>query len=163
MKMSRLVPRTISDWIDEIRLAIADAREARPFGSLIRGRITDANLFHTSMFVNPLPIGCKECFVGEVLALGVDLVLAAARGLTLGVVDESCHSVDIEQDVDSVIVGCFADVQDWVMVLLVNDDDADGVFGLVDDCAVGGDLKGGSEADLSRADVLHVFDTPFVG
>ena len=117
----------------------------------------------TSVFVRLSPIGCSESFVGEILALGVDLVLAGAFGVSLGVVSESRHSVDIEKDVDSVIVGCFADVQDWAMVLLVHDDDADGVFGLVDDCAVGGDLKGGSEADLSRADVLHVFDTPFVG
>ena len=115
------------------------------------------------MFLGPSPIGCSESFVGEIRALGVDLVLAGAFGDSLGVVNESRHSVDIEKEVDSLIVGCFADVQDWVMVLLVNDDDADGVFGLVDDCAVGGDLKGRSEADLSRVHVLHVFDTPLVG
>jgi hypothetical protein len=112
------------------------------------------------MFVNPLPIGCKENSVGEIFALGVDLVLALAFGVSLGVVNELCHLVDIDTDVDSVIVGCFADVQDWIMVLLVDDDDADGVIGLVDDCAVSGDLNGGSEADLSR---VHVFNTLLVG
>jgi hypothetical protein len=112
------------------------------------------------MFANPSPIGCLESFVGEIRALCLDLVLAGAFGVSVGVVNESCHSVDIEQDVDSVIVGCFADVQDWVMALLVDDDDADGVFGLVDDCAVGGDLNGGREADLSG---VHVFNTLLVG
>jgi hypothetical protein len=36
----------ISGWFDEIKLAIADAREAEPFGRLIGQRITETNLFH---------------------------------------------------------------------------------------------------------------------
>ena len=91
--------------------------------------------------VNSSPIGCPKRLVGEILALGVDLVLAGAFGDSLGVVNESRHPVEIEKDVDSLIVGCFAEVQDRVMVLLVYDDNANGVFGLVDGCAVGGDLK----------------------
>ena len=94
----------------------------------------------TTTFVSRSPIWCPESFVGEIRASGADFVLAGAFGVSLAVVNESCHSVDIKKDVDSVIVGCLADVQDWVMVLLVDDDDADRVFGLVDDRAVGGNL-----------------------
>jgi hypothetical protein len=45
-KMSRPIPRSVAAWFNEIRLAIADAREAEPFGRLIGEPITDANLFH---------------------------------------------------------------------------------------------------------------------
>jgi hypothetical protein len=51
MKMSRPIPRRVSDWFDEIKLAIADAREAEPFGRLIGEQITDANLFHLAPLV----------------------------------------------------------------------------------------------------------------
>ena len=40
-----------AQWLDEIRLAIQDAREAKPFGRLIGERITDANLFHLAPLV----------------------------------------------------------------------------------------------------------------
>lgn len=44
-------PTTLHEWLDEIRLAIADAREAGPFGELIGQPITDANLFHLAPLV----------------------------------------------------------------------------------------------------------------
>jgi hypothetical protein len=50
-KMSRQTPRTVAGWFKEIRLAIADAREAKPFGLLIGEPITDANLFHMAPLV----------------------------------------------------------------------------------------------------------------
>jgi hypothetical protein len=43
--MSRPIPRSVPDWFDEIKLAIADAHGAEPFGKLIGEPITDANLF----------------------------------------------------------------------------------------------------------------------
>jgi hypothetical protein len=49
--MSRSIPHRVSDWFDEIKLAIADAREAEPFGRLIGEQITDANLFHLAPLV----------------------------------------------------------------------------------------------------------------
>lgn len=49
--MKRKQPTTPDQWFDEIRLAIADARESRPFGLLTGHRITDANLFHVSPLV----------------------------------------------------------------------------------------------------------------
>jgi hypothetical protein len=49
--MARPVPRTILGWFDQIKLAIADAREAKPFGLLIGETITDANLFHLAPVV----------------------------------------------------------------------------------------------------------------
>jgi hypothetical protein len=44
-------PTTPDEWLDEIRLAIADAREAEPIGELIGQPITDANLFHLAPLV----------------------------------------------------------------------------------------------------------------
>jgi hypothetical protein len=50
-KMSRQSPRTVGAWFKEIRLAIADAREAKPFGLLIGEWITDVHLFHLAPLV----------------------------------------------------------------------------------------------------------------
>jgi hypothetical protein len=50
-KTSRQIPRTVAGWFNEIRLAIADAREAKPFGLLVGEPITDANLFHLAPLV----------------------------------------------------------------------------------------------------------------
>jgi hypothetical protein len=44
--MKRSLPRTLAQWLKEIRLAIADAEDAVPFGELIGAPITDENLFH---------------------------------------------------------------------------------------------------------------------
>ena len=49
--MNRRLPRTPPEWLNEIRLAIKDAREAEPFGKLIGHPITDANLFHLAPLV----------------------------------------------------------------------------------------------------------------
>ncbi len=49
--MSRPIPRSVLGWFKEIKLAIADAREAEPFGKLIGEPITDANLFHLAPVV----------------------------------------------------------------------------------------------------------------
>ena len=49
--MKRPLPRTPVEWLDEIRLAITNAREAAPFGSLI-GQVTiDVDLFHLAPLV----------------------------------------------------------------------------------------------------------------
>jgi hypothetical protein len=45
------MPHTPDGWLLEIRLAIRDAREAKPFGKLVGQRITDANLFHLAPLV----------------------------------------------------------------------------------------------------------------
>jgi hypothetical protein len=50
-KMSRLIPRTVAGWFDEILLAIADARGAESFGELTGQPITNANLFHLAPLV----------------------------------------------------------------------------------------------------------------
>jgi hypothetical protein len=44
-------PTSPAEWLDEIRLAIADARKTKPFGILTGQRITDANLFHLAPLV----------------------------------------------------------------------------------------------------------------
>ncbi len=49
--MKRSLPCTPEGWLLEIRLAIKDAREAGPFGTLVGERITDANLFHLAPLV----------------------------------------------------------------------------------------------------------------
>jgi len=49
--VKRPLPRTPDQWLKEIRLAIADAAEAKPFGRLTGEAITDANLFHLAPLV----------------------------------------------------------------------------------------------------------------
>lgn len=49
--MKPLLPHTPTEWLKEIRLAIADAREAKPFGPLVATEVTDANLFHLAPLV----------------------------------------------------------------------------------------------------------------
>lgn len=49
--MKRIQPKTPDQWLAEVRLAIADAREAKPFGELIGETITDAELFHFAPLV----------------------------------------------------------------------------------------------------------------
>jgi hypothetical protein len=49
--MGRQTPRTVAGWFKEIRLAIADAREAKPFGLLVGEPITDVHLFHLAPLV----------------------------------------------------------------------------------------------------------------
>jgi len=49
--MNQSLPTTPDEWLSEIRLAIADARETGPFGDLIGQSITDANLFHLAPLV----------------------------------------------------------------------------------------------------------------
>jgi hypothetical protein len=44
-------PTTPDEWLKEIKLAIADARETIPFGLLTGQQITDANLFHLAPMV----------------------------------------------------------------------------------------------------------------
>jgi hypothetical protein len=52
--MKRSLPSTPEGWLDEIRLAIKDARATKPFGILVGQRITDANLFHLA------PLACLK-------------------------------------------------------------------------------------------------------
>ena len=49
--MKRPLPRTPAQWLKEIRLAIADACDAKPFGRAVGEPITDANLFHLAPLV----------------------------------------------------------------------------------------------------------------
>jgi hypothetical protein len=49
--MKHPLPSTPEAWLQEIRLAIADARKAKPFGILVGRLITDAKLFHLAPLV----------------------------------------------------------------------------------------------------------------
>ena len=49
--MKHPLPKTPDEWFDEINRAIADAKEAKPFGLLEGRRITDSNLFHLAPLV----------------------------------------------------------------------------------------------------------------
>ncbi len=49
--MTHPLPKTPGEWFNEIRLAIADAAEAKPFGPIVGEPITDANLFHLAPLV----------------------------------------------------------------------------------------------------------------
>jgi hypothetical protein len=49
--MKHPLPRTPAAWFEEIRLAIADACEAAPFGPFVGTEITPDNLFHLAPLV----------------------------------------------------------------------------------------------------------------
>jgi hypothetical protein len=49
--MKRDQPTTPEEWLDEIRLAIDDARETGPFAEMIGETITEAELFHLAPLV----------------------------------------------------------------------------------------------------------------
>jgi len=49
--MKHRLPRTPAKWLEEIKLAIADARDAKPFDRLTGEPLTDANLFHLAPLV----------------------------------------------------------------------------------------------------------------
>src|ERR1700722_5783476 len=49
--MNHRLPCTPAEWLTEIRLAIADASEAAPFGPLVGTEVTDDNLFHLAPLV----------------------------------------------------------------------------------------------------------------
>ena len=50
-QMTHPLPHTPVEWLNEIKLAIADAAEAKPFGPIVGATITDANLFHLAPLV----------------------------------------------------------------------------------------------------------------
>ena len=45
------LPSTPASWLAEIKLALADAQEAKPFGLLTGHKVTDADLFHLAPLV----------------------------------------------------------------------------------------------------------------
>jgi len=49
--MPRRLPQTSAQWLEEIRAAVADASETKPFGILTGHPITDATLFHLAPLV----------------------------------------------------------------------------------------------------------------
>jgi len=51
VSMKRPLANSPAAWLEEIKLAIADAREAEPFGALIGHDISDANLFHLAPLI----------------------------------------------------------------------------------------------------------------
>jgi hypothetical protein len=55
-RTTRSLPSTPDAWLAEIKLAIADAQEAKPFGVLTGRKITDAELFHLAPLVAALDL-----------------------------------------------------------------------------------------------------------
>jgi hypothetical protein len=51
LRSNHPLPKTPAEWLHEITLAMADARETKPFGKLIGHRITEADLFHLAPLV----------------------------------------------------------------------------------------------------------------
>ena len=49
--MSRPIPRRVSDWFDQIKLAMADAGGSASVGNQSNQRTTNANLFHLDPLV----------------------------------------------------------------------------------------------------------------
>ena len=49
--MKHPLPLTPAQWLKEIKLALADARETEPFGLIVGTEVKDANLFHLAPLV----------------------------------------------------------------------------------------------------------------
>ncbi len=50
-RIKQPMPEALNEWIDDINLAIMDAKETKPFGLLTGHPITKANLFHLAPMV----------------------------------------------------------------------------------------------------------------
>ena len=50
-KLKRPLPRTPAQWLKELKLAMADARDAKLFGPLVGAPITEPRLFHLAPLV----------------------------------------------------------------------------------------------------------------
>src|SRR5271165_6982549 len=50
-QMKRPLPKKPAEWLQEIKLAIADASDVKPFGPLVGTEITAANSFHLAPVV----------------------------------------------------------------------------------------------------------------
>ena len=72
------LPRTPAQWLTEIKLAIADAAEAAPFGPLAGTEITPDNLFHLA------PLVCLE--IADVL-----LQLKENEGMTIVITEQNVN------------------------------------------------------------------------
>jgi hypothetical protein len=57
--MLRRLPQTQAQWFEEIRIALADASDSKPFGILTGHPITDGTLFHLAPLVCLQFRGCK--------------------------------------------------------------------------------------------------------
>lgn len=49
--MPRTLPTSPEEWLDEIRLALEDARETKSFAAIMGTKLTEANLFHLAPLV----------------------------------------------------------------------------------------------------------------
>jgi hypothetical protein len=70
--MKRPLPKKPADWLQEIKLAIADAADAKPFGPLVGAEVTDANLYHLA------PVVCLKFRGRELTGREADRVTRAA-------------------------------------------------------------------------------------
>lgn len=50
-KAIRTLPTSPEEWLDEIRLAMEDARDTKPFAAMIGTKLTEAELFHLAPLV----------------------------------------------------------------------------------------------------------------
>ena len=91
--MKHRLPRTPAEWLEEIKLAIADAREAKPFDRLTGESLTDTNLFHLA------PLVCLK-FRGRKLR-GAEAKQVTETALALEDSSPHCSAIELH-----VVPGC---------------------------------------------------------
>jgi hypothetical protein len=116
----RSMPRTNAQWLKEIRLAIADASEAEPFGRTIGKPITDADLFYLA------PLVCLK-FRGRNLA-GPEADRVTKTALTNYVVNSDPEGFDhqLKQRPMMAFVLCY--VAAHLALDLVTEEQAEGIL-----------------------------------
>ena len=123
--MKRPMPRTLEGWLLEIRLAIRDAREAKPFGRLIGHPITDANLFHLA------PLVCLK-FRGRKLA-GREADRVAKTALANYLVNSDPEGIDHGLSQKPLLAFAVCYVSAHLALGLVDEEEAEAILNFSDE------------------------------
>jgi hypothetical protein len=123
--MKRPLPRTSAQWLDEIKLAIDDAREAEPFGRLIGQPVTDAGLFHLA------PLVCLKFRGRKLTGREADRVTKVA--LANFVVNSDPGSVDHGLKAKPMLAFALCYVTAHLALDLVNEQDAEAILNFCED------------------------------
>ena len=123
--MKRRLPCTPAQWLKEIKLAIADASEAEPFGSLVGTEITDANLFHLA------PLVCLKFRGRKLKGREADRVIKVALANYVANSDPDGIDHGLEQRPLMAFTLCY--VAAHLALDLVNEQEADAILTYCDD------------------------------
>jgi hypothetical protein len=118
--MKRPLPRTPVQWLKEIKLAIADAAEAVPFGPLTSTEITAANLFHLA------PVVCLKFRGKKLKGREADRVIKVA--LANYIANSNPHGIDHGLDQRPLMAFTLCYVAAHLALDMVDEDKAEAIL-----------------------------------